>query len=63
MKTLGVIPTNGGASCELDRLQFSVAAVFGGFVPPYWRVIPKNDCGVALSSCSARTVDVTLTAV
>lgn len=63
MRLLGVIPTNGGTNGEVDRLSFSVAAAYGGMPPPYWRVIIKNDCGVALSSCSARTVDVTLTAV
>lgn len=63
MRILGVIQTNGGASSEVDRVPFSVAAAFGGMPPPYWRVIVKNDCGVTLSSCSARTVDITLTAV
>lgn len=63
MRVLGVIQTNGGASSEVDRTLFSVAAAFGGMPPPYWRVIIKNDCGVTMSSCQARTVDVTLTAV
>jgi hypothetical protein len=63
MRLLGVIPTNGGAGSEVDRLFFSVAAAFSGVLPPYWRVIIKNDCGVALSSCSARTSDVTLSVV
>lgn len=61
MRLLGIIPTNGGASSETVRGQFSVAAAFGGLPPAYWRVVVKNDCGVALSSCSARTQDITLT--
>ena len=62
MRYLGTILTNGGAGSEVDRMGFSVAAAFGGIPPAYWRVIVKNDCGVALSSCSARTQDITLTA-
>jgi hypothetical protein len=63
MRILGVVPANGGTNSEVDRFQFSVAAVFGNLPPPYWRVIVKNDCGVALSSCSARTLDINFTVV
>lgn len=64
MRPIGTIPTNGGASAEVARTPapFSIAAAFGGVMPAYWRVIPKNDCGVALTSCSARTQEVILTA-
>jgi hypothetical protein len=62
MRVLGVISCNGGAGSEFERGVFSVAAAFGGTIPPFWRVIPKNDCGVAMSTCAARTQDVTLTA-
>lgn len=61
MTPLGSIPTNGGASSESERRTFSIAAAFGnGVIPPYWRVIIKNDCGVAMSSCSARTQEVSI---
>jgi hypothetical protein len=64
MQQLGAIPTNGGTGVETVRppRPYSIAAAFGGIVPPYWRVIVKNDCGVALSSCSARTQEISLTA-
>jgi hypothetical protein len=65
MIQLGTIPTNGGASSETVRppKPFSVAAAFNYMMPPYWRLFVKNDCGVALSSCSARTQELGLTAV
>lgn len=63
MEPLGQIPTNGGTSSEPVRESFSIAAAFGGILPAYWRVFVKNDCGVALSSCSARTQEIPLTAV
>lgn len=62
MRLLGTIPTNGGASAETVRTPYSIAAAFGGVLPAYWRIIIKNDCGVALSSCAARTQEVSLTA-
>lgn len=61
LRFLGAIPTNGGASSETVRERFSIAAAFGGVLPAYWRAIPKNDCGVALSGCSGRTQEFTLT--
>jgi len=63
MAPLGSIPTNGGGSSEAARppKPLSIATALG-YLPQYWRVIIKNDCGVALSSCSARTTEVFLTA-
>jgi hypothetical protein len=63
MRALGSIPTNGGAASSPERGVFSVAAAFGGVLPAYWRIIIKNDCGVALSSCAARTQEVSLQVV
>jgi hypothetical protein len=60
MRILGSIATNGGASAELERGQFSIAAAFGGVLPAFWRIVVKNDCGVAMSSCSARTQEINL---
>jgi hypothetical protein len=63
LKPLGVIQTNGGASSEPVRTPapLSIATALG-YLPLYFRVYIKNDCGVALSSCSARTQELTLTA-
>jgi hypothetical protein len=60
MRILGSIATNGGASAEVERGQFSIAAAFGGVLPAFWRIVVKNDCGVAMSSCSARTQEINL---
>jgi hypothetical protein len=62
MRPLGQIPCNNGGSPGPASDRFSIAAAFG-FLPPYWRVIVKNDCGVALSACSARTLEISLAAV
>lgn len=62
MRFLGSIPTNGGASAETERGVFSIAAAFAGVLPAYWRVVAKNDCGVAMSSCAARTQELSITA-
>lgn len=62
MRFLGSLATNGGASAETARGHFSIAAAFAGVLPAYWRVIPKNDCGVAMSVCSARTQEISLSA-
>lgn len=61
MRLLGNIFCNGGGSSETVRDAFSIATAFpGGIVPPYWRVIVKNGSGVALSTCSAKTQEVSL---
>lgn len=59
MRFLGAITI---AAAESVRDRFSIAAVFGGALPAYWRVIPKNDCGVALSACAARTQEISISA-
>jgi hypothetical protein len=65
MLILGSIPTNGGANAETVRppKPLSIAAAFGGWLPQKWRVFIKNDCGVAITSCSARTTEINLLAV
>lgn len=57
MRLLGSIATN---AAELVRDRFNVSGAFGGVLPAYWRVVVKNDCGVALSTCSARTQEISL---
>jgi hypothetical protein len=60
MRILGSIATNGGAGAATERGLFSIAAAFGGVLPAFWRVFVKNDCGVATSSCAARTQEINL---
>ena len=38
----------GAASTTYKAGPFSVAAVFGGFLPAEWSIVIKNNCGVAL---------------
>lgn len=65
MRLLGTIACNGGASSVAERpiAPFSVAAAFGGVLPAFWRIIVKNDCGVAMTACAARMQEINLTAV
>ncbi len=63
VRQLGAIKMNNGASAtEVQRQQFNVAALFG-IMPRYWRVIVKNDCGVALSASGASTQELSATMV
>jgi hypothetical protein len=59
LRWLGAISV---VAAEAARETFSIAAAFGGVLPAYWRVIVKNDTGVALGSCSARTQELSLSA-
>ncbi len=47
LKLIGTLPLN--TSSTLQRGAFSVAAALG-YVPPYFKVIVKNDSGAALAS-------------
>jgi hypothetical protein len=47
LKLLGVLPLNSNAT--LQRGAFSVAAALG-YVPPYFKIIVKNDSGAALAA-------------
>lgn len=60
MRRLGSIMCNNGSSAsEVVRDVFSIAGAFpNGILPASWKVIVKNDCGVTLSSCSARTQEI-----
>lgn len=51
---LGVVPVSQSGT---HVKSFSVASAFGGYVPPAFRVIVKNDLGVALTSGSLATVE------
>lgn len=43
--------------------SFSVASQYGGVLPPYVRIILKNDLGVALTSGSVATSEISATVV
>lgn len=45
---IGYIPCNTNAT--LQRGMFSLASVFGGTIPPYTRIIIKNETGAALAA-------------
>lgn len=55
---VGLIPMNTASTTH--RKQFSIAQVFG-FVPAYVRFVFKNDLGVALTSASVQTSEVSAT--
>lgn len=42
---------------------FSVAAAYGGVLPPFFKVVVKNDLGVALTSGSVNTSEISVTVV
>lgn len=56
---LGVVPLP--TASQTERRQFSVAAAFGGVLPPYFKVVVKNDIGVALTTGSVSTAEISVT--
>lgn len=54
---LGVLPM--ATATTTHRKVFSLAAAFGGQVPAYAKVVIKNDLGVALTSGTVYTAEVT----
>lgn len=56
---LGVVPLP--TASQTERRHFSVAAAFGGVLPPYFKVIVKNDIGVALTTGSLSTSEISVT--
>lgn len=60
LKFLGTIPMNSVGATQ--RATFSVAAVLG-FVPYAYKIVLKNDLGVALTSASVFTSEITNTVV
>lgn len=57
---LGIIglPT----ASQTERRAFSVAAAYGGVLPPYFKVVVKNDLGVALTTGTVTTTEISATA-
>lgn len=58
---LGVLPAP-SASTTYTK-SFSVAAGYAGNLPPYVKVVLKNDLGVALTSGSVTTTEISATVV
>jgi hypothetical protein len=58
---IGALPLKTASGAQTK--QFSVAAAYGGTLPPYYRLVVKNDCGVAFSAGSIRTAEVSATVV
>lgn len=56
---LGVVPIQTASVTEIK--SFSVAQAYGGVLPPYVRIVVKNDLGVALTSGSLATAEVSAT--
>ena len=54
---LGVVPV--GTATTTHRKVFSLAAAFGGSVPEYAKIVIKNELGVALTSGSVYTSEIT----
>lgn len=59
MALIGVLPLASNAVAQTK--QFSVAAAFGGVMPPYCRFVVKNDSGATFGSATLSTADVILT--
>lgn len=60
LKFLGTVPVS--TISVLERASFSVASVLG-FVPYAYKIVIKNDCGVALSAGTVFTSEITNTVV
>lgn len=56
---LGVV--NMPTASQTEIRSFSVAAAYGGTLPPYFKVICKNDLGVALTTGSINTSEISAT--
>ena len=56
---LGTIPLASASTTETKA--FPVAPAYGGNLPPYVRIIVKNDLGVALTSGSINTSEISAT--
>ena len=56
---LGTIPIASASTTKTKA--FPVAPAYGGNLPPYVRIIVKNDLGVALTSGSINTSEISAT--
>lgn len=58
---LGTIPLQTASTTEVK--SFPIAAAYGGNLPPYVKIIIKNDLGVALTTGTAATTEVSQTVI
>jgi hypothetical protein len=58
---LGFLPM--GTATTTHKKGFSVAAGYGGVLPPKFKIVAKNDLGVALTSGSIGTTEISGTVV
>lgn len=58
---VGILPLPTNSTTQ--RKVFSVAAAFGGVVPPYTKLIVKNDSGAAFTAGSINTAEVSGTVI
>lgn len=56
---LGVVPLATASTTEVKA--FSVAAAYSGVMPPYFKIIHKNDLGVALTTGTVSTTEISAT--
>lgn len=56
---LGILPM--AITATTERKSFSVAAGYSGVLPPYFKVVLKNDLGVALTSGTVATAEISAT--
>lgn len=60
LQFVGVLPLASSSTTEVGF--FSLAAAFGmNWIPPYWKIIVKNDLGVALTSGTLKVSEITYT--
>ncbi len=57
LRLIGVIPTPTASVTYVSEL-LSVAAAFGGTLPPHWSIIVDNETGDAFTACSLKYMGV-----
>ena len=56
---LGIVAV--AITATTERKSFSVAAAYGGVLPPYVQIVVKNDLGVALTTGTLATSEISAT--
>ena len=56
---LGAMPLQ--TTSVTERKAFSVGLAYGGVLPPYFRIVHKNDLGVALTTGTVATSEISAT--
>jgi hypothetical protein len=59
MTFLGVVPVKSSGNTPPHVRSFPVGLCFGGVLPPLFRVVLKNDTGVALTQGTVATIEFT----